>query len=325
MNKPKVLIPYQLEAAARAYIAEHCEIIEFPQGRKLDQALLHDLVSDIDGMLQAGVRIDADLLAHAPQLKIVANCSVGYNNFDTEAMKARGVLGTNTPYVLDDTVADLVLALMLAAARRVAELDLRVKAGEWESSLKGEAAFGVDVHHKTLGIIGMGRIGEAVAKRAKFGFDMDIAYTNRSRKPEAERTYDARYLPLETLLREADFIVLMTPLTPQTRRMIGKEQFAIMKRTAVFVNASRGQTVDEEALIEALRDGTIYAAGLDVFEQEPIDPANPLLALPNAVTLPHIGSATHKTRTDMAMRAARNLVAGVTGLVPPDVVAELRS
>ncbi len=325
MNRPKVLIPHNLEPRARAYIAEHCEIVEFPMGQKLDQTTLYELVRNVEGMLQSGVRIDADLLAHAPALKIVANCSVGYNNFDTAAMKERGVAGTNTPYVLDDTVADLVLALMLTAARRVAELDRRVKAGEWDPHLKGEAAFGIDVHHATLGIIGMGRIGEAVAKRAKFGFDMNIVYSNRSRRPEAEQSYDARHLQLENLLREADFIVLMTPLTPQTERMIRREHFAMMKRTAVFVNASRGQTVDEQALIEALRDGTIYAAGLDVFEKEPIDPANPLLTLPNAVTVPHIGSATHKTRADMAMAAARNLVAGVTGQTPPDIVAELRN
>jgi len=325
VDKPKVLIPHHLEPQARDIIAEHCEIVEFPKGQKLDQDTLYGLVRDVKGMLQSGVRIDAGLLAQAPQLKIVANCSVGYNNFDTAAMKERGVIGTNTPHVLDDTVADLALALMLAAARRVPELDRRMKAGEWGPQLKGEDAFGIDVHHKTLGIIGMGRIGEAIAKRARFGFDMNILYTNRSRKPEAEQRYDARHLPLEELLREADFVVLMTPLTADTRHMIRKEHFAMMKRTAVFVNASRGQTVDEEALIEALRSGTIYAAGLDVFEKEPTDPANPLLALPNAVTVPHIGSATHKTRADMALAAARNLVAGVTGQTPPDVVPELRA
>ena len=324
MNKPKVLIPHNLDQAARSYIAEHCEIVEFPKDKKLDAETLFRLVRDVDGMLQSGVRVNEELLQHAPKLKIVANHSVGYNNFDTAAMKARGVIGTNTPHVLDDTVADLVFALILAAARRVAELDRKVKAGLWEAELKGEGAFGVDVHHATLGIIGMGRIGEAIAKRARFGFDMDVVYTTRSRKPEAERKYEAAYMPLEELLRVSDFVVMMTPLTPQTRRMIRAEHFAMMKRTAVFVNASRGQTVDEAALVEALRSGTIYAAGLDVFEREPIDPQNPLLALPNVVTLPHIGSATHKTRAAIAMEAARNLVAGVTGQTPPDVVPELR-
>lgn len=324
MNKPKVLIPNKLDREARSYIAEHCEMVEFPKGQKLDGEILRQLVHDVDGMLQAGVRINEELLQNAPKLKIVANSSVGYDNFDTAAMKARGVIGTHTPNVLDDTVADLVFALLLAAARRVTELDRKVKAGLWAAELKGEAAFGIDVHHATLGIIGMGRIGEAIAQRAKFGFDMNVVYTTRSRKPEAERKYDAAYLPLDDLLRVSDFIVLMTPLTPQTRRMIGAKQFALMKRTAVFVNASRGQTVDEAALVEALRSGTIYAAGLDVFEREPIDPHNPLLALPNVVTLPHIGSATHKTRAAMIMRAARNLVAGVTGQTPPDIVPELR-
>jgi gluconate 2-dehydrogenase len=324
MTKPKVLIPGDLDKEATAYIAEHCEIVTFPMGRKLDQQTLYELVRDIDGMLQAGVRIEAGLLAQAPKLKIVANNSVGYNNFDIDAMKARGVVGTHTPYVLDDTVADLVFALILATARRVAELDRLVKEGVWGPALKGEDAYGLDVHHRTLGIIGMGRIGEAIAKRARFGFDMDVLYTNRNRKPEAERTYGARYLPLEDLLRESDFVVVMVPLTKETQRMIRKEHFQMMKPTAVFINASRGQTVDEQALIEALASGTIYAAGLDVFEKEPVDPANPLLKMPNVITLPHIGSATPKTRADMAMVAARNLVAGVTGQTPPNIVPELR-
>lgn len=325
MSKPKVLIPGNFDKEATAFIAEHCDIVNFPTGKKLDRETLYELVRDIDGMLQAGLRIEADLLAQAPKLKIVANNSVGYNNFNIEAMKARGIVGTHTPHVLDDTVADLVFALILATARRVAELDRLVKEGAWGPALKGEDAFGIDVHHRTIGIIGMGRIGEAIAKRAKFGFDMEVLYANRNRKPEAERTYGARHLPLENLLREADFVVMMTPLTPETQRMIRKEHFQMMKRTAVFINASRGATIDEQALIDALASGTIYAAGLDVFEKEPVDPANPLLQMPNVVTLPHIGSATHKTRADMAMVAARNLVMGVTGQTPPNIVPELRS
>lgn len=324
MTKPKVLIPGNFDEEAKAYIAEYCEIVEFPTGKKLDRETLYELVRDVVGILQAGVRVEAELLAQAPKLKIVANNSVGYNNFDLEAMKARGTIGTHTPYVLDDTVADLVMALMLSAARRVVELDRRVKQGDWGPALKGEDAFGIDVHHQTLGIIGMGRIGEAIAKRAKFGFDMDVLYANRNRKPDAEKKYGAQHVPLEELLRAADFVVMMAPLTAETKRMIGKEQFQMMKRTAVFVNASRGQNVDEQALIDALTSGTIYAAGLDVFEKEPVDPANPLLTMPNVVTLPHIGSATYKTRADMAMVAARNLVAGATGQTPPNIVPELR-
>lgn len=323
MNKPRVLIPGKLPVEVREYISETCEIVVFPEGKKLDQETLYGLVCDVEGMLQAGVSIDAELLDRAPRLKIVANSSVGYNNFDTEAMKARGVLGTHTPEVLDDTVADLVFALMLAAARRIAELDRRVKDGEWGQTLRGEAAFGIDVHHATIGIVGMGRIGEAIAKRAKFGFDMEIVYHNRNPRPEAEALYGARHLSLEQLLRESDFVVVMAPLTPETRHMIRIEHFEMMKRTAVFINASRGQTVDEQALIEALERKLIYAAGIDVYDKEPIDPASPLLKLPNAVTVPHIGSATHQTRFDMAMMAARNLVAGVTGQTPPNVVPEL--
>lgn len=324
MEKPKVLILPKLPDPAMAYLAEHCEIVEYPKGWKSDKTLLYERLHDAVGLVPLDLRIDAELLAHAPNLKVVSNFAVGYDNFDTEAMKARGVIGTHTPHVLNDSVADLVLALMLAAARRIPELDSRVKNGEWGRTISGEALYGIDVHHKTLGIIGLGRIGEAIAKRAKFGFDMNILYCNRSRSPEAERTYGARHCSLDELLGESDFVVLMTPLTPETRRMIGKEHFEKMKRTAVFINASRGQTVDEEALIEALEQGRIYAAGLDVFDTEPVDPANRLLKLPNAVTVPHIGSATRQTRTDMAMLAARNLVAGVTGQVPPNVVPELK-
>ena len=323
MNKPHVLIQRSLPAEAVSLISEACEIAYFPE-EKLTAETLFRLAGPAVGMLQSGVRINAELLDHAPHLKIVANNAVGYNNFDLAAMKARGVIGTHTPFVLDDTVADLVLALMLAAARRIAELDRRVKNGEWGRSFSGEALFGVDVHHATLGIIGMGRIGDAIAKRAKFGFDMDILYANRNHRPEAEQTYGARHVSLEQLLRESDYVVLMTPLTPETQRMIRKEHFAMMKRSAIFINASRGQTVDEQALIEALENRVILAAGLDVYEKEPVDPANPLLRLPNAVTVPHIGSATRKTRFDMAMMAARNLVAGATGQTPPNVVPELR-
>ncbi|QJD85716.1 2-hydroxyacid dehydrogenase [Cohnella herbarum] len=311
MAKPKVLVLKPLPEEAKTIIRERCTMIE-PEESHISRERLAELISDVDGLLTNDIRIDSELLDEAKQLKIVSNQSVGYNNFDLAAMKARGVIGTHTPYVLDGTVADLVFALILAAARRVPELDSLVKQGKWgEPGNGGEAHYGVDVHHATIGIVGMGRIGEAVARRAALGFDMKVLYSNRSRKPDAEKAYGAQYRSLEQLLEQSDFVVLMAPLTSETAGMIRIEHFERMKPTAVFVNASRGQLVDEPAMIDALQRKLIYAAALDVYETEPVDAGNPLLSLPNVITLPHIGSATAQTRFDMAMVAANNLVGGL--------------
>jgi gluconate 2-dehydrogenase len=274
----------------------------------------------VQGLFTAGGKIDEELLSHAPQLKVVSNVSVGYNNMDLEAMRAHGVIGTNTPEVLDETVADLVFALILGAARRIAELDQYMKQGKWQ---KGDdtSLYGLDVHHTTLGIIGMGRIGEAIARRAKLGFLMNVQYYNRNRKPELEARLGVTYQPMNELLRTSDFILLMTPLTDETTHLIGRDQFLIMKPTAIFINASRGKTVDETALIEALQNKQIQAAGLDVYDREPIDALNPLLRMPNVLTLPHIGSATAQTRFDMAMLAAKNLVSAIQGQIPPNLIS----
>ncbi len=321
---PFVFVDRTIPDEVAAYLAEHFEVeIWDHQKGSIPKELLGEKLSRAAGFMTGGRSINESFLEQAPLLKAVSTISVGYNHFDTEAMRRRGVIGTHTPYVLDDTVADLTLALMLAAARRVAELDRYVKEGKWSRS-DGVKLFGKDVHHAKLGIIGMGRIGEAVAKRARFGFDMEIAYYNRSRKPEVEARLQASYTPqLQDLLADSDFVVLLTPLTPQTNKLIGREEFERMKRDAIFINVSRGQTVDEQALIEALQNGTIGAAGLDVYEQEPIQPDNPLLGMPNVVTLPHIGSATTQTRNEMAMLAARNLVHALTGLQPAYIVSEL--
>jgi gluconate 2-dehydrogenase len=304
-------------------LAERCEVRKWEGEDPIGYERLKREIGDAEGLIIAGGRIDAELLEHAPKLRAVSTISVGYDHLDIAAMKARGVIGTHTPYVLDDTVADLVFGLMLAAARRIPELDRLVKNGGWK---KGDdrALFGVDVHHATLGIIGMGRIGEKIAKRAKFGFDMKVLYHNRSRRPEAEKRYGAEYRSLDDLLAESDFVVVMVSLTPETERFIRAEHFARMKNSAIFINASRGKVVDEPALIEALRQGRIRAAGLDVFASEPVDPSHPLLNMDNVVTLPHIGSATYATRFDMAMLAARNLLAALDGETPPNLIPEFR-
>ncbi|AXN40777.1 2-hydroxyacid dehydrogenase [Peribacillus butanolivorans] len=320
---PKVYIARPVPAEVEAYISQYCQCEKWNGPEPITRSQLLKQISDADGLLITGEKIDDEFLDHAPNLKAVSNISVGYNNYDLEAMKKRNVIGTNTPDVLDETVADLALALMLSTARRLPELDKLVKDGKWGS--KGdEPLFGVDVHGKTLGIIGMGRIGESIARRGKFGFNMEILYHNRRRKPEVEETVGATYTTLEHLLRESDFVLLMVPYTPETKKLMGREQFALMKKSAIFINTSRGQTVDEKALIEALQNKEILAAGLDVFDQEPVAPDNPLLTMPNVVTLPHIGSATHQTRYDMAMLAAKNLVAAVTGSEIVNVVPELK-
>jgi gluconate 2-dehydrogenase len=321
--KPKVFIALSIPPQAEAFIAEHCEYRKWDFKEPIPREVLLKEIVDMDGLLMVGGKIDQELLNCAPKLKVVSNISVGYDNFDLEAMKKRAVIGTHTPSVLDETVADLVLALVLASARRISELDRYVKEGRWKKGYDG-ILLGVDVHHSTIGIIGMGRIGEVIAKRAKYGFDMNILYYNRTRKFKAEENLGAQYCTMEELLQKSDFVVLMTPLTPETTRIMGHQEFSLMKDNAFFINASRGQTVDEQALIEALLKGKIRGAGLDVYEQEPIDPENPLLKMPNVVTLPHIGSATEKTRFDMAMLAAKNLVQALKGKQPPNIVDDLR-
>lgn len=323
-NKPHVIIAMKVSEEVEKYIGENCTYEKWAGEGGMPQAELLKVIKEADGLLTSGVRrIDQAFLDQAPRLKVVSNIAVGYNNFDLDEMKARHVLGTHTPYVLDDTVADLVFGLILASARRIPELDRFVKTGQWKQGMD-EIFFGLDVHHKTLGIIGMGRIGKAIAQRAVKGFDMKLLYHNRSRNEDVEQSFGAQYCSLDFLLQESDFVVLMTPLTPETRDLMGAREFGLMKPTSFFINASRGQTVDEQALIEALEQGKIRGAGLDVLRKEPVDPQNPLLQFPNVITIPHIGSSTGQVRDAMAMRAAQNLVQALKGEGQIDIVPELR-
>jgi gluconate 2-dehydrogenase len=318
--KPTVFITRPIPSEVEAYIAAHCNYTIWNHDAPLPRNTLLQQLARVNGLLTVGGKIDQELLNHAPLLKVVSNISVGYNNMDLIAMKAHGVIGTNTPEVLDESVADLVFGLMLAAARRIPELDQYVKQGKWQRG-DDKQLFGLDVHHATMGIIGMGRIGEAIARRAKLGFLMNVNYYNRNRKPEAEARLGVQYQPMNELLRTSDFIILMTPLTAETTHLIGREQFLCMKPTAIFINTSRGKTVDEAALIEALHNHQIRAAGLDVFDREPVDALNPLLQMPNVISLPHIGSSTAQTRFDMANLAAHNLVIALNGQIPPNIVS----
>lgn len=314
--KPKVIIYKKVEPSVLEYVREACEVVYFEQLNDEDLPRFYEEAKDAKGLLGSGLKVDAALLDKTPNLKIVSNISVGYDNLDVPELTRRGVMATNTPDVLNETVADTMIALMLATARRIPELDHMVKSGKWTANITPEH-FGVDMHHKTLGIIGMGRIGAAIAKRARFGFGMNILYHNRSRSQEVEETYDATFCTLDELCQESDFICLMVPLSPQTTKLIGEREFGLMKRSAIFVNGSRGATVDEDALVRALQNGEILAAGTDVFVQEPVRPEHPLLKLPNVVTLPHIGSATLETRLAMAQFAAENFVLGIQGKRPP--------
>jgi gluconate 2-dehydrogenase len=323
MNRPKVFINKPIPQEVENYIATYCDYSKWNLNETISRESLLKKLSDVDGLLTTGGKIDEELLSHAHNLKVVSNMSVGYNNFDLEAMKNKKVIGTNTPYVLDDTVADLIFGLILSTARRICELDSYVRQGNWTVSDE-EVLYGTDVHLCTLGIIGMGRIGESVAKRAKFGFDMEVLYHNRNRKLNIEEKLGVKYSDFESLLKNSDFIVLMTPLTEATCNLIGYKEFELMKKSAIFINASRGQTVNEDALIDALQNKKILAAGLDVYKNEPINNDNPLLNMPNTLLLPHIGSATERTRFNMAMTAAENLIKALLHEVPPNIVPELK-
>jgi glyoxylate reductase len=272
-------------------------------------------VADCDGLLSLLTdRIDDELLAHAPRLRVVGNMAVGFDNVDIAAATRRGVLVSNTPDVLTETTADFAFALLVAAARRMVEADAFARAGKWKTWGPMLLA-GQDIHHATLGLIGLGRIGSAVARRAK-GFAMTVLYYDPIRRPDLEESLDIEYREMNDVLRVSDFISVHVPLLPETRHLIGMAQFRMMKPTAVFVNAARGPIVDQAALAEALRSRTIYAAGIDVFEREPVSVDDPLLKLDNVVVAPHIASASIPTRTRMATLAAENIAAVLQGRRP---------
>ncbi|MDA3130871.1 2-hydroxyacid dehydrogenase [Aliibacillus thermotolerans] len=319
--KPVVVAYSRVRKVAQDKLREKVDLRYYPYGTNFSNENFKKDLQIADGYIGLEKKVDEEFLSYAPHLKVASNVSVGYDNFDLEAMTKRGVMATNTPGVLDDTVADAIFGMMLAAARRISELDRYVKDGEWKTSLPDEK-FGVDVHHRTLGIIGAGRIGEKIAKRAHLGFDMPILYHNRSRKKSLEEAYGATYCSLHDLLTKSDFVCLMTPSTPETRNLMGEKEFRIMKKSAIFVNGSRGATVDEDALVKALKEGEILGAALDVYKEEPIPPNHPLLTFPNVVTTPHLGSSTFVTEDNMSLLAAENVLAALAGKRPPNLLNE---
>ncbi|WP_147193648.1 glyoxylate/hydroxypyruvate reductase GhrB [Pantoea sp. MBD-2R] len=317
--KPSVVLYKKLPEDLRSKLDEHFDVTDI-NGLTPETLSQHaDAFQKAEGILGSGGKIDAEFLKKTPKLRAASSVSVGVDNFDIDALSQRGVVLMHTPTVLTETVADTMMALVLSSARRVVDVAERVKKGEWQGSI-GADWFGIDVHHKKLGILGMGRIGLALAQRAHLGFSMPILYNARKHHEEAEQRFDAQYCDLDTLLKESDFLCISLPLTDQTHHLIGREQLAKMKPTAVLINAGRGPVIDEEALIAALQEGTIHAAGLDVFEKEPLPADSPLLKLPNVVALPHIGSATHETRYGMARDAVENLIAALSGNVEKNCV-----
>lgn len=296
----------------------------FPEDTIIPRNTLLESMNGVEAVLaMLTERINVEVFEAAPSLKVVANCAVGYNNIDVDEATARSVIVTNTPDVLTETTADLAWALMLGASRRIGEAEVYLRKGLW-SSWSPNFMLGNDIYGKTLGIYGMGRIGQAVARRAA-GFNMRVIYHSRTRlSPVEEESIGARYVDFETLLAESDLLSINCPLTPETRGVFGPEAFAKMKATATLVNTSRGPIVQEAALAEALRTGQIAFAGIDVFEKEPeVHPA--LLECQNALLIPHIGSATLATRTAMASLAAENIVAVLNGQAPLTPVNAVQS
>lgn len=308
--KPKLLITRQIFDEVLARLLPHFEVESNQTDAEWSRAELLARVADKDALfVVTSDRVDADLLAAAPRLAMVATGSVGFNHIDLNACTARGILVTNTPDVLNEATADMAWALLMSAARRVCESEHWLRAGHWRR-WAFDQFLGADVWRSTLGIVGMGRIGSAIARRAR-GFEMKVLYTNRS--PAAnEGELRAERVALEQLLERADHVVLVVPYSPATHHLIGERELARMKPGATLVNIARGGVVDDAALARALRAGRPAAAGLDVFENEPaLDPA--LLALPNVALTPHIGSATRSSRVGMAMLAAENLLAFAAG------------
>ena len=317
--KPKILVTRELFDETIAFLEGHFEV----EANQSDRLYPRDeLIAKLKGkegvQTSSSDRIDGDLLDQCPGLKAVCNTAVGYNNIDVEACTRRGVMVTNTPGVLTDSVADYSMGMIIATCRRMTEGESYLRTGEWKGSFLKQL-LGQDVHGATLGIFGFGRIGQAIARRA-LGFDMKILYHSRTRAAaDAETSAHAQYVGKEELLRRANVVLLILPYVPQTHHFIGAKELALMKPSAVLVNMARGGVVDDGALVEALKNKTIWAAGLDVYENEPkLNPG--LMGLKNVVLSPHIASASEPTRQAMAMTAAKNLATALSGGVPPNLL-----
>jgi len=315
MKKQKVFVSRKIPEKGVALVRDFCDADIWQSGKPPNRNELLERVNAVDGLLSALTeRIDAELMDMAPNLKVISNFAVGVDNIDVAAATNHKIPVGNTPGVLTDATADMAFALMMAAARRIVEGEHYVKDGKWKT-WNPQLLLGADIAGSTLGIIGFGRIGQAVAKRAT-GFDLHVIYHDPSAKP----AFDAVPVDLETLLRESDFISLHVPLTPTTRHMINRETLKMMKSNVVLVNTSRGPVIDTQALYVALKENHIFAAALDVTDPEPLPSEHPLLKLANCIVVPHLGSASKWTRDQMAVLAAQNLIAGLRGERLPNCV-----
>lgn len=320
MEKPKIALTRRVFDEVVTHLSSAASVTQNPSDAPLAADALAAHISGHVGVLTTVMdRIDAAILDACPDLRIVANIAVGYNNIDVAACTARGIKVTNTPGVLDETTADLTWALLMATARRLVEADRYVRDGRWQVAFSMEQMLGTDIHGKTLGIVGMGRIGQAIARRAR-GFGMTLLYHNRTRLADIEeRSLGVRWVEKDALFSQSDFVLPMMPYSQATHHIIGAPELALMKRSAILINTARGGIVDDEALVAALKDRRIAAAGLDVFEGEPQLHAG-YLDLSNVVLTPHVGSATRATRMAMAMTAANNMLAALRGEAPPNWV-----
>ncbi|MEO8101595.1 MAG: D-glycerate dehydrogenase [Betaproteobacteria bacterium] len=318
--KPKILITRQVFPEVVAALAQQFEVDHNASDDIFTADALRMRAVGCAGVVACLTeKIDAAFFDACPSVKAVSNIAVGYNNIDVPEASKRGVMVTNTPGVLDDTTADLTFALLMATARRITETERRLRNGEWKKGFALQQWLGTDIHHASLGIIGMGRIGQAIARRAS-GFDMTVRYHNRTRlEPDVEARLNVSYASKDGILRESDFVVVMVPYSPATHHLIKAGDIALMKSTAILVNTARGGVVDDLALIAALKEKRIAGAGIDVFEGEPALNAE-FLKLDNVALTPHIGSATYATRMRMAMLAVENMLAALSGKTPPNLV-----
>ena len=315
----KIVVAREVFDETIEYLEKHFSVVSNQKDKLFSRDELVALLQDAEGVqTTSSDRVDGELLDRCPTLRAVCNTAVGYNNIDVQACTQRGVMVTNTPGVLDNSVADYAVGLMIATCRRMGEGERYLRAGQWKAVWLKQT-LGHDVHGATLGIVGFGRIGQTIAKRVR-GFDMDVMYHTRNRvAPEVERDLAVRYASKQDLLKEADIVVLILPYSQETHHYVGADELAMMKRSAVLINMARGGIVDDAALVEALRSKRIWAAGIDVYENEPkLNPG--FLELENAFLSPHIASASEPTRKAMAMTAARNLVAALNGEQPPNLV-----
>jgi glyoxylate reductase len=320
MNKPKVYVTRELPERGLRIIKERFDAEVWPEYAPPPKSVIIEKAAKVDALTTLlSDKIDAEVFDAAPNLEIVAQLAVGFDNVDVKEATKRGVYVTNTPGVLTETTADFAWTLLMAAARRVVEADKYVRTGKWRVGWHPMMFQGRDIYGATLGIVGLGRIGSSIAKRAK-GFDMKVLYHDVVRRQDLEKDLGIEYTEIDALLQEADFVTLNVPLLKETHHLMDEKRLKLMKKTAILVNNARGPVVDEKALYKALKEGWIAGAGLDVFEQEPTPTSNPLLTLDNVVVAPHISSASFETRSKMAEMVAENLIAFFEGKAPPNLV-----